>query len=131
MLAGRDALHDAAAETSGLECALNAPGRTIRLRRVEPGERRRAAAAGATSNAYTALQHDLAARLAAFQQRMCTRGGFRRVIVPKALVKGGAQRALVDQIGDVVQKTTLLDHVRRLERGRVGIEPGESKRLCS
>src|SRR5665213_3781403 len=61
-----------------------------------------------------ALQHDLAAGLAGFQQRMRALeiGG---VDGAEGLVERGAQHALVDEIGDVVEQIVLADHVRRLE----------------
>ena len=53
------------------------------------------------------LQHDLAARLAAFQQRMGALevGGVDRA---KRLVERGAQHALVDEIGDIVEQLMLM-----------------------
>src|SRR5215470_16719713 len=56
------------------------------------------------------LQHDLAARLAALQQRM---GALqvRRIDHAKRLVQRGAQHALVDEVGDVVKQMVLRDHV--------------------
>src|ERR1700704_5781525 len=61
------------------------------------------------------LQHDLAARLAGFQQRMRALQ-ISRVDAAKGLVERCAQYALVDEVGDVVQQIVLRDHVRRLER---------------
>src|ERR1700679_2275519 len=61
------------------------------------------------------LQHDLAARLSAFQKRMrALQVG--RIDRPKALVERGFQHTLVDEIGDVVEQVVLADHVQCLER---------------
>ena len=35
---------------------------------------------------------------------------------PKTLIERGAQHALVDEVGDIVQQMVLADHVRGLER---------------
>jgi hypothetical protein len=61
------------------------------------------------------LQHDLAARLAGFQQRVRTPeiGG---VDGPEGLIERRAQDALVDEVGDIVEQHVLADHVRGLER---------------
>src|SRR6266851_10139904 len=61
------------------------------------------------------LQHNLAARLAGFQQRMrpLQVGG---IDGAKGLIERGAQHALVDEVGNVVQKVVLGDHVGGLER---------------
>src|SRR5215207_5015003 len=61
------------------------------------------------------LKHDLAARLAAFQKRMCALQ-VSRVDGAKSLVEGGAQDALVDQVRHIVEQMVLRDHVSRLER---------------
>jgi len=61
------------------------------------------------------LEHDLAARLAAFQKPMCAFqiGG---VDGPETLVEGRAQHALVDQVGNIVEQAVLGDHVLGLKR---------------
>jgi hypothetical protein len=61
------------------------------------------------------LQHDFAAGLAGFQQSVGALeiGGVDR---SEGLIERGAQNALVDQVGDIVEQHVLADHVRRLER---------------
>ena len=60
------------------------------------------------------LQHDLAARFSRLQERMCALevGG---VDGAEGLVERGAQHALVEEVGNVVQQMMLRDHVRGLE----------------
>src|SRR5215475_8412603 len=61
------------------------------------------------------LQHDLAARLAAFQERV---GAFQigGIDAAEIVAERRAQHALIDEIGDIVEQAMLRDHVRRLER---------------
>src|ERR1700754_145617 len=70
----------------------------------------------ATTGGLPPLQHDLAARLSALQKRMRA-FEVRGVDRAQGLVEGGAQHALVDEVGHIVEQVMLRDHVRRLERG--------------